>query len=155
KLTTQKVPAEATHWSLRLMAKYSGTTVHQVRQIWQAADLKPHRLQSFKISHDPHFAEKVIDVVGLYMNPPENAMVLSVDEKTQIQARDRTQPGLPLRPGQVERRTHDYKRHGTASLYAAFDLLTGQVMGRITQHHRAREFLEFMRQVERGTPSEL
>lgn len=154
-LTTQKIPAEATHWSLRLMAKYSGTTVHQVRQVWQGADLKPHRLQTFKISNDPHFAEKVIDVVGLYMNPPENAMVLSVDEKTQIQALDRTQPQLPLRPGQIERRTHDYKRHGTASLYAAFDILTGQVMGRITQRHRAREFLDFMRQIERTTPAEL
>lgn len=154
-LTTQRVPAEATHWSLRLMAKYTGTTVWQVRQVWQGADLKPHRLQSFKISNDPHFAEKLVDVVGLYMNPPENAMVLSVDEKTQIQALDRTQPMLPLRPGQIERRTHDYKRHGTASLYAAFDVLTGNVIGRITQRHRAREFLDFMRQIERSTPSHL
>jgi len=154
-LTTQKIPAEATHWSLRLMARYAGITVHQVREIWQGADLKPHRIENFKISNDPHFAEKVVDVVGLYMNPPENAVVLSVDEKTQIQALDRTQPQLPLRPGQIERRTHDYKRHGTASLYAAFDILTGQVMGRITQRHRAREFLEFMRQIERNTPPEL
>lgn len=154
-LTTQRIPAEATHWSLRLMARYAGTTIHQVQQVWQAADLKPHRLQTFKISNDPHFAEKVLDVVGLYMNPPENAVVLSVDEKTQIQALDRTQPQLPLRPGQIERRTHDYKRHGTASLYAAFDILTGQVMGRITARHRAREFLDFMRQIERNTPPEL
>lgn len=154
-LTTQRIPAEATHWSLRLMAKYAGTTVHQVRQIWHAAALKPHRLQAFKISNDPRFAEKVLDVVGLYMSPPDNAVVLSVDEKTQIQALDRTQPQLPLRPGQIERRTHDYKRHGTASLYAAFDILSGRVMGRITQRHRAREFLDFMRQVERCTPQEL
>lgn len=135
-LTTQRIPAETTHWSLRLMARYAGT-IHQVQQVWQAADLKPHRLQNFKISNDPRFAEKVVDVVGLYMNPPENAVVLSVDEKTQIQALDRTQPMLPLRPGQVERRTHDYKRHGTASLYAAFDVLTGNVMGRITARQRA------------------
>jgi transposase len=150
-LTTQRVPVEATHWSLRLMAKHTGATVYQVRQVWQGADLKPHRLQNFKISNDPHFAEKVVDVVGLYMNPPENAVVLSVDEKTQIQALDRTQPMLPLRPGQIERRTHDYKRHGTASLYAAFDILTGNVMGRITARHRAREFLDFMRQIDKAT----
>ena len=154
-LTTRRIPAEATHWSLRLMARHVGTTIHQVQQVGQAADLKPHRLQTFKISNDPDFAEKVVDIVGLYMNPPENAVVLSVDEKTQIQALDRTQPMLPLRPGQIERRTHDYKRHGTASLYAAFDILTGNVMGRITARHRAREFLEFMRQIERNTPAEL
>lgn len=154
-LTTQRIPAEATHWSLRLMAKYTGTTVWQVSQVWEAADLKPHRLQNFKISNDPHFAEKVVDVVGLYMNPPENAVVLSVDEKTQIQALDRTQPMLPLRPGQIERRTHDYKRHGTASLYAAFDVLTGNVMGRITQRHRAKEFLDFMRQIDKATDATL
>lgn len=150
-LTTQRIPAEATHWSLRLMARYTDTTIHQVQQVWQTADLKPHRLQTFKISNDPDFADKVVDVVGLYMNPPENAVVLSVDEKTQIQALDRIQPMLPLRPGQVERRTHDYKRHGTASLYAAFDVLTGNVMGRITGRHRAREFLDFMRQIDRAT----
>jgi transposase len=154
-LTTQRVPREATHWSLRLMAKYVGVTVWQVAQVWAAADLKPHRLKTFKISNDPHFADKVVDVVGLYLNPPDNALVLSVDEKTQIQALDRTQPMLPLKPGQIERRTHDYKRHGTASLYAAFDILTGQVIGRITQRHRAKEFLEFLRQIDRATPAEL
>lgn len=154
-LTTQRVPREATHWSLRLMAKYAQVSVWQVAQVWAAADLKPHRLKTFKISKDPHFADKVVDVVGLYMNPPDNAMVLSVDEKTQIQALDRTQPMLPLKPGQIERRTHDYKRHGTASLYAAFDILTGKVIGRITQRHRAKEFLDFLRQIDRGTPSEL
>lgn len=155
RLTQQTVPRESTHWSLRLMAKRAGITVWQVQQIWKAAGLKPHILKTFKISNDPDFAEKVIDVVGLYMNPPDNAMILSVDEKTQIQALDRTQPMLQLRPGQVERRTHDYKRNGTRSLYAAFDILTGAVMGRVTKRHRAKEFLDFLRQVERSTPSHL
>lgn len=154
-LTTQRVPREATHWSVRLMAKYAAVTAWQVRQVWAASDLKPHRLKTFKISNDPHFADKVVDVVGLYLNPPDNAIVLSVDEKTQIQALDRTQPLLPLRPGQIERRTHDYKRHGTASLYAAFDILTGQVIGRITQRHRAKEFLAFLQQIDRATPATL
>lgn len=154
-LTTQRVPKEATHCSVRLMAKYARVTTWQVRQIWAASDLKPHRLKTFKISNDPHFAEKVIDVVGLYLSPPDNAMVLSVDEKTQIQALDRTQPMLQLRPGQIERLTHDYKRNGTASLCAAFDIMTGEVMGRITQRHRAKEFLDFLRQIDSNTPAEL
>jgi transposase len=154
-LTVERIPREATHWSLRLMAKAAGITTWQVRQIWSAADLKPHRLKTFKISNDPEFAEKVVDVVGLYLNPPDNALVLSVDEKTQIQALDRTQPMLPLRPGQIERRTHDYKRNGTMSLYAAFDILTGQVIGRTTKRHRAKEFLDFLRQIERSTPKKL
>ena len=154
-MTVEQVPKEATHWSVRLMAKAAGITMWQVRQIWKAADLKPHRLKTFKISLDPDVAEKVVDVVGLYMNPPENALVLSVDEKTQIQALDRTQPMLPLRPGQIARRTHDYKRHGTTSLYAALDILTGQVIGRTTQRHRAKEFLDFLRQIDRSTPGDL
>jgi len=154
KLTTERVPKEATHWSTRLMAKYAGVTQWQVRQVWAAADLKPHRIKTFKISNDPHFAEKVIDVVGLYMNPPDDAVVLSVDEKTQIQALDRTQPLLPLRPGQVERRTHDYKRHGTASLYAAFDVASGEVIARVTARHRAKEFLAFLRQIDKEIPPE-
>lgn len=154
-LTVERIPKEATHWSVRLMAKAAGITTWQVRQIWEASDLKPHRIKTFKISNDPDFAEKVIDVVGLYMNPPDNALVLSVDEKTQIQALDRTQPMLQLRPGQIERRTHDYKRHGTTSLYAAFDLLTGKVIGRTTKRHRAKEFLDFLRQIDRSTPGEL
>ena len=128
------------------MAKYARVTTWQVREVWAASDLKPHRLKTLKISNDPHFADKVVDVVGLYLNPPDNALVLSVAEKTQIQALDSTQPMLPLRPGQVERRTHDYKRHGTASLYAAFDIMTGQVIGRIHQRRRPkdaiREFIE-------------
>lgn len=154
-LTVEKIPREATHWSVRLMAKAAGVTTWQVRRIWEASDLKPHRLKTFKISNDPDFADKVVDVVGLYMNPPDNALVLSVDEKTQIQALDRTQPMLQLKPGQIERRTHDYKRHGTTSLYAAFDILTGKVIGRTTKRHRAKEFLDFLRQIDRSTPSEL
>ena len=154
-MTVERIPREATHWSIRLMAKAAGITAWQVQQIWNAADLKPHRLKNFKISKDPKFAEKVVDVVGLYMSPPDNAMVLSVDEKTQIQALDRTQPMLPLRPGQVERRTHDYKRNGTTSLYAAFDILTGKVIGRTTQKHRAKEFLDFLRQIDNSTPTEM
>ena len=137
------------------MAEHAGVSCHQVTQIWKAADLKPHRIRNFKISHDPHFAEKVIDVVGLYMDPPDNALVLSVDEKTQIQALDRTQPMLQLKPGQIERRTHDYKRHGTASLYAAFDVATGEVMGRITKRHRAQEFLAFLRQIDQAVDPDL
>lgn len=155
RLTVERIPREATHWSVRLMAKAAGVTTWQVRQIWQAADLKPHRLQTFKISNDPEFAEKVIDVVGLYMDPPEKALILSVDEKTQIQALDRTQPMLPLKPGQIERRTHDYKRNGTTNLYAAFDILTGNVIGRVTKRHRAKEFLDFLRQIDRSTPKDL
>lgn len=155
RLTTEGIPEEATHWSLRLMAKHAGVTRWQVQQVWQAADLKPHRIKSFKISQDPQFAEKVADVVGLYLRPPANALVLSVDEKTQIQALDRTQPLLPMRPGQIERRTHDYKRHGTASLYAAFDVATGKVLGRVTQRHTAKDFLEFLEHIEKTTPSGL
>lgn len=152
KTTVERIPKEATHWSVRLMAKEAGVTTWQVRQIWAEADLKPHRLKTFKISNDPKFAEKVRDIVGLYMNPPDNALVLSVDEKTQIQALDRTQPLLQLKPGQVERRTHDYKRHGTASLYAAFDIASGEVIGRVTKRHRAKEFLDFLKQIHRTTP---
>ncbi len=155
RLTVECIPREATHWSVRLMAKAAGITNWQVQQIWKAADLKPHRLQTFKISNDPEFADKVIDVVGLYMDPPDNAIILSVDEKTQIQALDRTQPMLPLKPGQIERRTHDYKRNGTTSLYAAFDILTGNVIGRVTKRHRAKEFLDFLRQIDKATQKDL
>ena len=155
RLTTEQIPEEATHWSLRLMAKHAKVTRWQVQQVWQASDLKPHRIKGFKISQDPLFAERVDDVVGLYLQPPDNAMVLSVDEKTQIQALDRTQPLLPLRPGQIERRTHDYKRHGTASLYAAFDIATGKVLGQVTQSHTAKDFLAFLEKIDKATPSEL
>jgi len=136
------------------MAQYAQISTWQVRQIWDAADLKPHRLRTFKISNDPMFAEKVIDVVGLYMDPPNNALILSVDEKTQIQALDRTQPGLPLSEGRIASRTHDYKRNGTASLYAAFNILSGEVIAKLTDRHRAKEFIEFLRQVEKSTPKD-
>ena len=151
-LTTQYLPEEATQWSERLMAAHAGVTPYQVRKIWKAADLQPHRLKTFKVSNDPHFAEKVVDIVGLYMNPPSNAVVLSVDEKTQIQALDRTQPGLPLSPGRIGSRTHDYKRHGTTSLYAAFNILTGRIMGKVAARTRAKEFLSFLRQIDRRHP---
>ena len=152
-LTTQYVPEEATQWSERLMAAHAGVTPYQVRKIWEAADLQPHRLKTFKISNDPQFAEKVVDIVGLYMNPPSNAVVLSVDEKTQIQALDRTQPGLPLSPGKIGSRTHDYKRHGTTSLYAAFNILTGRIMGKVAERTRSKEFLSFLRQIDRRHPT--
>ena len=142
-LTTRRVPQEGTRWSIRLMAKYARVTTWQVRQVWAASDLKPHGLKTFKISNDPHFADKVVDVVGLYLNPPDNALVLSVDEKAQIQALDRIQPMLRLRPGQIERRTHDYKRHGTASLYAAFDIMTGQVSDGLPSAIEPRSFWLF------------
>lgn len=155
KMTCEQVPQEATHWSIALMAEYAQISTWQVRQIWNAADLKPHRLRTFKISNDPQFAEKVVDVVGLYMDPPNNAVVLSVDEKTQIQALDRTQPGLPLSEGRIASRTHDYKRNGTASLYAAFNILSGEVITKVTDRHRAKEFIDFLRHVDKNTPKDM
>ena len=134
------------------MAKYADLSCWQVRQIWAAADLKPHRIKMFKISNDPDFAQKVIDVVGLYMNPPSNAMVLCVDEKIQMQALDRTQPGLPLLAGKIGSRTHDYKRNETMSLYAAFNILTGRVIGKVTKRTRSKEFPSFMQQLDRRGP---
>lgn len=150
-LTTKRIPQEATHWSIELMARYAEVTPWQVRQIWKAADLRPHRLKTFKISNDPAFADKVIDIVGLYMSPPENAVVLSVDEKTQIQALDRTQPGLPLNPSRIGSRTHDYKRHGTTSLYAAFNTLTGKVIGKVADRTNGKAFLSFLKLLDRRT----
>ena len=147
-LTTERVPVEATHWSTRLMARYAGVTQRQVRR---AADVKPHRLKTFKLSRDPHFAEKGIDVVGLY----RGALVLSVDEKTQIQALGRTQPGLPMKPGRGGTLTHDYKRHGTTNLYAAFNVATGAVLGRLSRRHRATEFRQFLAQIDGATPADL
>jgi len=155
RLTVNSLPQESTHWSVRLMSKYAAVSTRQVRQVWSSADLKPHRLKTFKISKDPEFAEKVVDVVGLYLDPPANALVLSVDEKTQIQALDRTQPMLQLRPGQVERRTHDYKRNGTLSLYAAFNTASGQVLGKVTERHTASDFLAFLRYIDRHTKADL
>lgn len=136
------------------MAEYAQVSTWQVRQIWKAADLKPHRIKTFKISNDLNFADKVVDIVGLYMNPPSNALVLCVDEKSQIQALDRTQPGLPLSPGRVASPTHDYKRNGTACLFAAFDVLSGRVIGKMGQSCKSHEFLGFMKSVEKKVPKD-
>lgn len=153
-LSTDYLPEEATHWSVRLMASHAGISEWQVRQIWNAFDIKPHLTKTFKISNDPEFAEKVVDVVGLYMNPPSNAVVLSVDEKTQIQALDRTQPGLPLGPGKVGSYTHDYKRHGTTALYAAFNIANGKVIASVKDRTRSKEFLSFLKLINRQTPKD-
>ena len=133
--TLEETPADATHWSLRSMARSTGYAPSTIHRIWRAFGLQPHRSKSFKLSSDPFFVEKVRDIVGLYLNSPERALVLCVDEKSQIQALDRTQPLLPMRPGQAERRSHDYKRHGTLSLFAALDTATGQVIGRCFARH--------------------
>jgi transposase len=148
-------PADRTHWSRATMAKRFNTNASAIGEIWRTYGLQPHRTQTFKISTDPEFAEKVHDVVGLYLNPPDKALVLCVDEKSQIQALDRTQPLLPLRPGQVERRTHDYVRHGTACLFAALDIQTGKVIGHTTKRHRHQEFLGFLKKLDRTTPPQL
>jgi transposase len=144
-------PKDATQWSTRSMAKRFGVSHRTVQRIWQEYNLKPHRSETFKISQDPEFVEKVQDVVGLYLNPPDQALVLCVDEKTQIQALDRTQPLLPLRPGQVERRTHDYVRHGTTSLFAALDVAKGTVIADCYQRHRHQEFLDFLKKIDQQT----
>ena len=153
--TLEETPADATHWSLRSMARSTGYAPSTIHRIWRAFGLQPHRSKSFKLSSDPFFVEKVRDIVGLYLNPPERALVLCVDEKSQIQALDRTQPLLPMRPGQAERRSHDYKRHGTLSLFAALDTATGQVIGRCFARHRAREFRAFLNTVEARVPADL
>lgn len=153
--TLEAPPKGATHWSLRTMGKeirHSPSTVHR---IWQAFGLQPHRLETFKLSSDPLFVEKVRDIVGLYLSPPERAVVLCVDEKSQVQALDRTQPLLPMRPGQAERRTHDYKRHGTTSLFAALDVKAGTVVGKCMRRHRASEFRKFLDEVECNVPVDL
>ena len=153
--TLEETPADATQWSLRSMARSTGYAPSTIHRIWRAFGLQPHRSKSFKLSSDPFFVEKVRDIVGLYLDPPERALVLCVDEKSQIQALDRTQPLLPMRPGQVERRSHDYKRHGTLSLFAALDTATGQVIGRCFARHRAREFRAFLNTVEARVPTDL
>jgi transposase len=145
-------PVGETHWSVRTLAKATGVGRDTVHQILRQANLKPHRVGTFSLSTDPDFTPKVVDVVGLYMHPPENAVVLCVDEKTQVQALDRTQPLLPMRPGQIERRTHDYKRNGTIQLYAALEVQAGQVVSRIEERHRSREFIAFMNQLLRVYP---
>lgn len=151
--TTLAKPPDATHWSVRRLATELGVSPMTVHRAWKAERLKPHRTETFKFSRDPLLVPKVIDVVGLYLHPPEGAVVLCVDEKTQIQALSRTQPMLPLRPGQVERHTHDYRRNGTVDLYAALEVATGTVTGTTTQRHRAKEFLAFMRLLVRRYPS--
>ena len=147
-------PAPRTHWSSRLMAKEAGISEHSVLRIWRAFGLKPHRVDSFKLSADPMFVEKVRDIVGLYLNPPDKAIVLCVDEKSQTQALERSQPILPLRPGLPERQTHDYVRHGTLSLFAAYDAATGRVLGRCHQRHRHQEFLAFLERIDAAFPDD-
>ena len=153
--TMKERPANATHWSVRTMAKEMGISHTSVQRIWAEHDLKPHLVRSFKISNDPDFAAKIADIVGLYLDPPEKALVLSVDEKSQIQALDRTQPGLPLKKGRAGTMTHDYKRNGTTTLFAALDVATGAVIGECLPRHRAKEFLAFLKKIDRETPAGL
>jgi len=153
--TLESLPADATHWSTRSMAAAVGLSDHSIARIWHVFGLQPHRVENFKLSNDPQFIEKVRDIVGLYLNPPTNALVLCVDEKAQIQALDRTQPILPLAPGVAERRTHDYRRHGTTSLFAALNVATGEVIGQLHRRHRSGEFLHFLRRIETAVPADL
>jgi len=153
--TLHTTPANATHWSTRTMAKAQGLSEATIRRIWRQHNLKPHLIQTFKLSRDKHFVEKLNDVVGLYLNPPDKALVLSVDEKSQIQALDRTQPLLPLRPGIPARQTHDYKRNGTTTLFAALSMLDGKVIGDCMPRHRHQEFIRFLQIVNVKTPPDL
>jgi transposase len=152
-LTCGEPPGEATHWTGRAMAKVTGLSLRSVQRIWAAHKLQPHRLRTFKRSRDPDFVAKLEDIVGLYLAPPRHAVVLSVDEKSQIQALDRTQPGLPLKPGKAGTMTHDYKRHGTTTLFAALNVLDGTVLGRCMARHRHQEFLRFLKAVEAAVPA--
>ena len=151
-LTTQTTPEAATHWSTRTMAAKLGVSAASVSRHWRANGLKPHLVRGFKVSRDPKFAEKLEDIVGLYMTPPEHALVLCCDEKSQIQALDRTQPGLPLKKGRAATMTHDYKRNGTTTLFAALNILDGQIIAQCQKRHRHIEWLKFLRQIERETP---
>jgi transposase len=155
RLTLESLPAASTHWSLRSMAAKVGYAPSTIHRIWQAFGLQPHRTETFKLSTDPLFVDKVRDIVGLYLAPPERALVLCVDEKSQIQALDRSQPLLPMRPGQPERRSHDYTRHGTTSLFAALDIATGEVIGKCYPRHRSAEFRKFLDRVEEAVPDDL
>ncbi len=152
-LTLGEPPGETTHWTCRLMAKIARVSLTSLQRIWRAHGLAPHRIRTFKLSNDPKFAAKVRDIVGLYVDPPAHAVILSVDERSQIQALDRTQPGLPLKKGRAWTMTHDYKRRGTTTLFAAFDVLEGKVIGRCMQRHRHQEFIRFLNAVERKVPT--
>jgi len=152
RLTTQTKPEGATQWSTRTLAEVTGVSDTTIQRIWKARGLKPHLVKGFKVSRDPKFVEKLEDIVGLYMSPPEHALVLCCDEKSQVQALDRTQPGLPLKPGRAATMTHDYKRHGTTTLFAAMSTLDGTVISRCEQRHRHVEWLTFLRQINRETP---
>jgi transposase len=154
-LTLEKRPPDATHWSTRSMARRSGLSQSAVSRIWRAFALQPHRAETFQLSKDPLFIEKVRDIVGLYLNPPDKALVLCADEKTQIQALDRSQPLLPMRPGQAERRTHDYVRHGTTSLFAALEVKSGRVLGDLHARHRSVEFRKFLDRIDLAVPDAL
>ena len=153
--TLESLPRDATHWSTRSLARQCGLSHSTVGRIWRAFALQPHRTETFKLSKDPLFIDKVRDIVGLYLNPPDRALVLSVDEKSQIQALDRMQPMLPMRPGQAERRSHDYRRHGTTSLFAALDVKTGKVIGECHRRHRSVEFRKFLDTIEQNVPASL
>ena len=152
--TLETKPTNATHWSTRGMARHTGLTQTAISRIWRAFGLKPHLRETFKLSADPYFVEKVRDVVGLYLDPPDRAVVLSVDEKSGTQALDRTQPVLPMTPGQAERGTHDYVRHGTTSLFAALDVATGKVIGQCHRRHRHQEFIKFLTEIDAAVPAE-
>jgi transposase len=152
--TTQETPTDATHWSTRSMAAAVGVSASTVRRVWRRHGLKPHRVRTFKLSNDRRFLEKMEDVIALYLNPPEHALVLCVDEKSQIQALDRTQPGLPLKKGRCGTMTHDYKRHGTTTLFAALSTLDGKVIGTCMPRHRHQEWLKFLKQIDRETPAD-
>ena len=152
RLTLHETPPGATHWSCRMMAARAGVSPATVQRIWAARGLQPHRVETFKLSGDPRFEEKLVDVVGLYLDPPEKAVVLCMDEKSQIQALDRTQPSLPIKPGRAGTMTHDYKRHGTTTLFAALDVLTGAVIGQCLPRHRHAEFLKFLKVIDREVP---
>mgnify|MGYP000031064779 FL=1 len=154
RMTTQEKPEGATHWSTRTLAAKLGISDTTVLKVWRANGLKPHLVETFKVSRDPRFVEKLEDIVGLYMSPPEHALVLCCDEKSQVQALDRTQPGLPLKPGRAQTMTHDYKRHGTTTLFAAMSTLDGSVISRCAQRHRHVEWLDFLRQIDRETPKD-
>lgn len=153
--TLHSTPTNATHWSVRTMAKSQGISRMAVQRIWNQHNLKPHLIETFKLSRDKHFLEKLHDVVGLYLNPPDKALVLCVDEKSQIQALDRTQPLLPLRPGLPARQTHDYKRNGTTTLFAALNMLDGKVIGDCMPRHRHQEFIRFLKRIDSETPAGL